>query len=193
MFKRMLFAAWLATATLSPAFATSILPLDLTQIIDQSATAFQGTVVDSRSGRDPQTGLIVTMTTFRVDDVLKGDVGSTHTIKQIGGESASENVRFKVHGVPTFTVGESYVLFMNGVSPQGFSSPVGLSQGRFAIQQGDAGPEVGNGADFGDLTAGMGAEVSGTAKSKTAHGRAAHRLALDEFKQLVRTHTGAKR
>ena len=68
--KRILLAAWLALSSALPAFATSVLPLDLGQIIDQAAVAFQGTVVDVRSGRDPQTGMLVTLTTFRVDDVL---------------------------------------------------------------------------------------------------------------------------
>jgi hypothetical protein len=193
MLKRILLAACLALACAMPALATSVLPLDLGQVIDQSATAFQGTCVDNRTGRDPQTGMLVTMTTFRVDDVLKGDVPATYTIKQIGGTSAAENLNFKVHGVPRFAVGESYVLFMAGVSTAGFSSPIGLSQGRFTIQDGESGPEVGNGRDFRDLTANTpDLQLPPQAKARAAQDKPLHRIGLAEFKQMVRKHAGSK-
>ena len=169
MLKRILLAAWLAVSAALPAFATSVLPLDLGQVIDQSAVAFQGTVVDNRSGRDPQTGMLVTMTTFRVDDVLKGNVPGTYTVKQIGGEDSTTGMRFKAMGVPTFTVGQSYVVFMAGVSSAGFSSPIGLGQGRFQILDGEAGPEVENGRDFREMTANLpNLELPAQAKAKAA-------------------------
>jgi hypothetical protein len=189
MLKRFLFAVWLAVVTALPALATSVLPLDLGQVIDQSVVVFQGTAVDNRTGRDPQTGMLVTMTTFRVDDVLKGELGSTYTIKQIGGTDSASNLHFKVYGVPKYTVGQSYVLFMNGVSSAGFTSPVGLSQGRFLIQDG----EVGNGRDFDELTAGTGMQLPDAAREKAAGSKAHTRLKLDDFKQMVRTHAGRTR
>ena len=190
MLKRILFAAWLALCAAMPASATTVLPLDLGQVIDHSAVAFQGTCIDNRTGRDPQTGMLVTMTTFRVDDVLKGELGAaTYTIKQIGGSDAGTNLHFKVHGVPKYSVGESYVLFMNGVSTAGFTSPVGLSQGRFVIQDG----EVGNGRDFGDLTANMGIELPEASKARAAGGKGLTRIKLDDFKQIVRRHAGRAR
>jgi hypothetical protein len=192
MLKRILIAAWLAVASAMPALATSVLPLDLAQVIDQSAVAFQGTCIDNKSGRDPQTGLIVTMTTFRVDDVLKGDVGATYTIKQLGGENTSEGLNFTVHSIPKFAVGESYVVFMAGVSSAGFSSPIGLSQGRFTIQGGDAGLEVGNGVDFRDLTENMAGVELPQSKAK-ASGAPLRRINLDDFKQIVRKHAGSQR
>jgi hypothetical protein len=192
MFKKIFLAAWLAIAAALPAFATTVLPLNLGEVIDQATTAFQGTVVDNRSGRDPQTGMLVTFTTFRVDDVLKGDVPATYTIKQIGGEDASSNTKFRIHGVPTFTVGQSYVVFMAGVSQAGFSSPIGLTQGRFTIETGDSGLEVGNGNDFRELTANMpDVELPAQAGEK-AQGKPVRRIGLSDFKQMVRKHAGSK-
>ena len=191
MLKRILLAGWLAVCA-APAFATSVLPLDLAQVIDRSAVAFQGTCIDVRTGRDPQSGMVATMITFRVDDVLKGDVGATYTVKQIGGESASEGLHYKVHGMPKYTVGAGYVLFMHGVSSAGFSSPVGLSQGRFTVVSGENGAQVGNGRDFRDLTRDTGIELPAAAKAKAAGGPL-HRVGLDEFKQMVRKHAGSKR
>ncbi len=193
MLKRILLAAWLALSSALPALATSVLPLDLGQIIDQAAVAFQGTVVDVRTGRDPQTGMLVTLTTFRVDDVLKGDVPASYTIKQVGGEDSATGMKFKAFGVPTYAVGQSYVLFMNGVSSAGFTSPVGLHQGRFQVLDGDAGAEVGNGGDFRDLTANHAdLELPPQAKAKAAADVPLRRIGLADFKAMVRKHAGAK-
>jgi hypothetical protein len=186
MLKRILVAAWLAVVTAMPAFATSVLPLDLGQVIDQAAVAFQGTVTDVKSGKDPQTGLLVTLTTFRVDDVLKGDVGATYTVKQVGGEDSSANLRFKAFGVPGYSVGESYVLFFNGVSSAGFTSPVGLQQGRFVIHDN----EVGNGRDFRELTANMDVELPVQA-AKAGADKPMTRMGLDDFKRIVRQRAGS--
>ncbi len=190
MFKRILVAAWLALASALPSFATSVLPLDLGQVIDQSAVAFQGTVIDVRTGRDPQTGILVTMTTFRVDDVLKGDVGSSYTIKQVGGEDSASGVRFKGFGVPTYALGQTYVLFLHAVSTAGFTSPVGLSQGRFQVADGDSGLEVGNGQDLMEMTRNV-PDLQLPAHAKAAN-KPVHRIGLADFKDMVRRHAGAK-
>jgi hypothetical protein len=104
MLKRILLAAWLACCGSLPAFATSVLPVDLGQLVDSAGVSFQGTVVDNRTGRDPQTGMLVTMTTFRVDDVLKGDVPSSYTIKQIGGTDSTTGMTFRAHGIPHLSI-----------------------------------------------------------------------------------------
>ena len=193
MLKRILLASWLAVFSALPAFATSVLPLDLGQVIDQAVVAFQGTAVDVKTGKDPQTGMLVTLTTFRVDDVLKGSVPAMYTIKQIGGTDASAGLTFKAYGVPSYTVGQSYVLFMNGVSSAGFTSPVGLHQGRFQVVDGDAGPEVGNGGDLREMTANTpDLELPPAAKAKAGIDKPVRRVGLDDFKAMVRRHAGAK-
>jgi len=191
--KRFLFAAWLAVFTALPALATSVLPLDLAQIIDQSTTAFQGTVVDTRTGKDPQTGMLVTMTTFRVDDLLKGHVPETYTIKQLGGEDSSTGIRFKAIGVPTFAVGQAYVVFMAGVSSAGFSSPIGLGQGRFEVVDSGSGLEVQNGRDFLEMTANQpNLQLPAQAKAKAGADKPVRRVGLADFKAMVRQHARAK-
>ena len=193
MFKHIVLAAWLAIAAAAPAFATSVKELDLAQIVDDAPIAFQGSVVDTSTGRDPRTGMIVTLTTFRVDDVLKGDVAGTYTIKQIGGVDAAAGIGYKAYGVPTFTKGSSYVVFMTSVSSIGFSNPIGLSQGRFAIEDSGEGLEVGNGRDFTELAANMrGVELPAAAKAKAAAGKPVMRMNLADFKAMVRKHAGSK-
>lgn len=166
--------------------AATVIPLYLDELIDGAAIAFQGTCTENRTQRDLN-GMIVTYTTFAVTDVLKGEVGASHTIKQIGGTIPGEGVQFKIQGVPTFAVGQSYVVFLPGVSSAGFSSPVGLTQGRFSIAEGT----VSNGRDFGDLTARMapGGAARGPQSGVVPDGPQP-RLDLGAFKSLVRQHVG---
>jgi hypothetical protein len=167
------------------AMAASVLPLDLDAIIDGAATAFHGTCIETHSERDAQTGLIVTLTTFAVRDQLKGHAPQTHTIKQLGGR-VGDLVSW-VDGIPSFTPGEEYVVFLYGVSTAGFSSPVGLSQGRFAVHGRPSGSVVGNGRDFREMMPAAAADTPASVRSQAdaAPGRLIH-MDLDEFKQLVR-------
>jgi len=179
---------WLAMAL--PAQAASVLPLYLDEIVADAQIAFQGTCTANRIERDPQTGLIVTYTTFDVREVLKGNVGTTHTIKQVGGRAGTEN--YRVEGVPSFAVGQEYVLFLYGVSSAGFSSPVGLSQGQFVVRTGPGGQEISNGRDFKEMLRSYPVQTlpqSTYGKIQQAPGELKN-LGLDEFKQIVRQQTG---
>jgi hypothetical protein len=90
--------------------------------------------------------------------------------------------------VPKFAVGEEYVLFMPPSSQLGLASPVGLSQGAFAVVPGQAGKEVGNGRDFSQL-------LSANDRTNARSGIAARlqlgpseraRLRLTDFMALLR-------
>ena len=172
--------------------AASVLPLDLDRIVGDATVAFQGTVTDTRSERDAQTGWIVTYVAFRVDDALKGPVGSTYTMKQVGGRLA-DGTTYRVDGVPTFTPGESYVVFLTAPSSLGLSSPIGLFQGKFTITPEG---EVGNGRDFREMTANIPASAippNALARLQQKAGGEVRSLGLDDFKQLVRQRLGSAR
>ena len=170
----------------STAHATSVLPLYLDEIVDSAAVAFEGTVLSNRTTRDEATGLVVTYTTFKVHEALKGSLGETYTVKQVGGDLPAEGVRQKSHGVPRFNTGESMVIFFYGVSEAGFSSPVGLEQGRFFISDEATGPEVTNGRDFRDLAQRMAPPASASAQARLNSAAPVKGLALDDFKKMVR-------
>lgn len=189
MLKRYLLAGLAALAMAAmPAFATTVLPQKLDGIVHDAAIAFEGTCLSNRTERDPQTNLVVTYTTFSVSDVVKGTVGSTYTIKQVGGE-LPDGLTYRVIGVPKFTVGEQYVVFLYGKSRSGFSSPVGLSQGRFVVRQGAAGPEVSNGRDLREMTADIPeTELPQDIAPKLKGGaEPLHGMDLGDFKRLVRS------
>ena len=185
MLKKLFVTCLLLLTVACPAGAASVRQLLLDEIIDTSAIAFQGTCTSNRTERDALTNFIVTYTTFDVKDVLKGSVLTTHTIKQIGGEMPGSELSFRVDGVPTFTVGADYVVFLAGVSSAGFSSPIGLAQGKFSVRQTPAGKTVSNGRNVRELTAQIPPELAPTDAAS------ARRLGLDEFKSLARARVRA--
>ncbi len=89
MLKRLFVAFALCAAIATPVSAHSVREMQLDEIIDTAAVAFEGTVIETHSEKDAASGRIVTYTTFAVTDVLKGNVGAKHTIKQLGGEVAN--------------------------------------------------------------------------------------------------------
>ncbi len=195
-----LFLAFLLCMMVSalPAGATSVQPLYLDQIIDSAATVFEGTCISNRSERDARTGLIVTYTTFQVQDPLKGAPTPTHTIKQIGGRLVNDDGSVqgrRVEGVPGFEVGEHYIVFLYGTSSAGFSSPVGLDQGKFSINSDASGAHVGNGRDFKEMTANRPAlrAPSATQARLSKIDGAVDQMDLNEFKQIVRLQTGVSK
>ncbi len=189
MFRKIIAALAVVFVGTMQAHATSVLPLYLDELVDTAAVAFQGTVLDNRVERDGATGFVVTYTRFAVAEALKGDVGTVHTIKQIGGELAGDTApSFRIQGVPKFVVGGEYVVFLAGVSSAGFSSPIGLSQGKFNIDRAGATAKVANGRDFRDMTANIPASqaTSGLSMRLQPSAARANDAGLDEFKQLVR-------
>ncbi|MDP4027495.1 MAG: hypothetical protein Q8P42_00785 [Gallionella sp.] len=180
--------AWAMLA--ASAQASTVLPLYLDELVASAAVAFQGTCTANRTELEPQTGFVVTYTTFTVTDVLKGTVGSTHTIKQLGGQT--EKINYRVEGGTTFAVGGDYVVFLYGVSSAGFSSPVGLSQGQFTVRQGANGAELSNGRDFKEMLRPYSAKSlpqGAQNKIQQAPEELKH-FGLDDFKQIVRQQTG---
>ena len=112
-------------------------------------------------------------------------------MRQPGGELNGLTVNYHV---PKFAVGEEYVLFMPAPSTIGLASPVGLSQGAFAVVQGQSGKEVGNGRDIAELlpTVDPAAVPPGVANRLQLAPHERKRMDLGEFMTLVRAKAGAK-
>ncbi len=117
------------------AAATSVLPVSLQRMAQTAEMIFHGTAIGNEVRLDQASGRVATYTSFKVIEVIKGNPGVTHTIKQIGGQLPGSNVRQVIHGVPRFDVGEEYVVFLPKASSLGFASPIGLSQGKFDIRK----------------------------------------------------------
>lgn len=192
-FRRTFFAFLAVVVALfaGPAQSASVIPVDFDGLIGNAATAFHGRAIENRTAVEPG-GEIVTFTTFQVEEPLKGAVGMTHTIKQIGGTFG--NKMYRVDGIPKFVTGQSYVVFLYGVSAQGFSSPVALEQGAFSVIPANGTLEVSNGRDFRELLAPVPDDLLPvTVREKLrAKSGSLERLELNEFKRLVREKVGRR-
>ena len=133
MLRQFLFTCFLSFIIATPARASIVLPITLDEIISSSAIAFQGNIIEYKTESEPQTGagFIVCYTTFKVQEVLKGAVGATYTMK----ESMPLCDQTQHPGVTKLVDGKSKIYFLTGASGSGFSSPVGLGQGVFNIIQ----------------------------------------------------------
>lgn len=144
-FQAIIFTIILNIFSVSTASATSLLPLSLEQLSTRATLIFYGTVISNEVIKDEKSGRIATFTNFSINELIKGEAGSTHMIKQIGGYHASSKTRLLIHGVPEFLTGKDYVIFLPEKSTLGFSSPLGLHQGRFTITTVDNETIVSNG------------------------------------------------
>ncbi|MBQ27522.1 MAG: hypothetical protein CMH81_05200 [Nitrospiraceae bacterium] len=109
--------------------------LTLDQMIANATVIFVGQCLTSRSQEDLHFGRTVTVAEFEVVEALKGRLGETHTVKQYGGTVESKSHR--IAGMPTYTPGEDVILFLYGESQYGFTSPVGILQGKFTFVTGE--------------------------------------------------------
>jgi hypothetical protein len=163
--------------------ATTVLPLSLQQLSDRAELIFYGSVLENKVIRDGNNSRIATLTRFQVHDLVKGQAADTHTIKQIGGAIAGGR-SLRIHGVPRYQVGESYVLFLPRPSSLGFSSPVGLQQGNFTVTETDGVKSVSNGAR---LTGYTGANAARAPLALQADDPT--RAKLDDFINSVRAYS----
>lgn len=154
--------ALLALLAAAPAPATTLVRLDLEQLVDTAEGIFTGTavhseVVPSRDGKSP-----FTFVTFQVESSLKGTFpGREVTLRLHGG--ALEDRATIVHGMPEFTVGETYLVFVHGNGVD--ASPVlGWVQGQFRVAR-----EALSGKAI--LVDWRGAPILGIAGGRFEHGR----------------------
>ena len=131
--------------------ATTVLPVSLQKMSSTAEFIFLGKVISNDSGIDDVSGQIATFTTFEVLRELKGNPGTTYTIKQIGGQLPDSDRRLIIKGVPRFHLGKEYIVFIPKQSRLGFSSPVGLSQGKFDVLESEQGKVVSNGRSAASL------------------------------------------
>lgn len=171
--------------TLPSVSATSLLPVGLQQLSTRATLIFYAEVTNNTVSKDEKSGRIATFTEFKIIDLIKGDAGSTHTIKQIGGHLASSATTLRVHGVPEFQPGSSYVVFLPERSTLGFSSPLGLHQGSFTVSIVDGEKIISNGRKLTEQQAQVSDDIQlplAVQADKPTHAR------LDDFINTVRAY-----
>lgn len=116
---------------LSPSFLPAqVRTLDLREMVKSSGMIFIGTVSQARGATDEH-GDIVTYTTFRVERALHGTPGNGTTTKQFGGDVG--NMGTRLDHMRYFHEGERVLVMFYPVSSLGFTSPIGLNQAVWSI------------------------------------------------------------
>lgn len=172
--------AMLLLLSTSPGWATLVPRLTVEQMVDESASVVEGTVVRKSAAWDSTHQFIWTHYEIKVTDVLKGLVGSTVTVSEPGGEV--EGVHMSIAGVPTYQVGEEVVILLSPTEI-GFFRTCGWGQGKFSVETSDGQKTVsapGFGAQIIDMPSKNGEKSVGTAR-KSLDG-----LSLGEFKSRLR-------
>jgi hypothetical protein len=113
--------------------ATMVRPLSMQEMADRAERIFLGQVIEVREGEDEH-GAPVTFVSFAVARSIKGQVPQQLTIKQLGGRSGGGKGKIlRIPGLPMYKEKEEVILFLHGTSGGGFTSPVGLGQGKFIV------------------------------------------------------------
>jgi len=131
---------WLA----SPIQATTIRPMNIVDLIDNSETIVAGRVENVTDGFNAN-GMPYTEITVRVLDRIRGAQGSTYTFRQFGLTGPRTMPDGKVYlggrpeGWPTFRTGEVNLLFLYAKGKAtGFQTTVGLGYGKLGMGNGAA-------------------------------------------------------
>ena len=117
-----------------PAWSTTVLKLDISEMSELAQTIITGHCLSKRTEIDPKDNNIYTYATFKVNQVLKGDLpGDSIAVRHPGGRVGDEISI--VPGVPDFNLDEEVLLFLSSEDDAGYPWVVGLSQGKFHIQK----------------------------------------------------------
>ncbi|HET6373570.1 MAG TPA: hypothetical protein VFG76_09700 [Candidatus Polarisedimenticolia bacterium] len=124
-------ASLLSFAT--PSEASQVRSVNLEEMVQRADRVFSGRCLGVRVAHDPALDRTVTYVTFSVQRVVKGDLHGRVRIKMLGNVDATATPDDRIEGLPRFQAGEEVVLFLHGDSARGLTSPVGFSQGKFAV------------------------------------------------------------
>ena len=113
--------------------ATTLMGMDIDDVAERAELIFEGEVIDSQAQLDSNSGIINTFVTFRVIDLIKGDLGgSSLELKFAGGEFNGEIV--EVSGSTLPMLGETGIYFVESASKDMLNPLLGWSQGHFLIK-----------------------------------------------------------
>ena len=115
----------LAAILAIPSFATTVVKLDLAQLVQRADMIVEGRVEAVYSQWDGGQRLVFTYVSIRVDDPLKGERRQSVLIRQVGGTVGT--IQMSVAGVPQFKRGEMAIVFLKRQDDSTFQV-VGMNQ-----------------------------------------------------------------
>ena len=137
--------------TVSTSYATTIKHVPLARMAQTAEVIFHGRVISNEVRVDDISQRVATFTTFQIIDAIKGANTEAYILKQFGGQLPGSTLVHRIHGMPRFTEGEEYVVFLPEASRLGFASPIGLMQGSFSVGNDASGKTVSNGRAISGL------------------------------------------
>ena len=127
-----LVAGYLVFGTLGSAMATTVVPMDLNDLVGLSSDVVVGKVTAKTADWDPSGSCIVTDYSISVERSLKTTSSGTMNFRAYGGQVGDTVIR--VDGVPEFEIGDLIVLFLDQRHSELF--PVtGMFQGVFRLSE----------------------------------------------------------
>ena len=115
-------------------FATTVLQVDMDFLLNEAMLIFEGEVVSSEAKWNDDKTSITTFTTFRVDEVIKGEIQySTLTLEFSGGTVGETGLHVSAMVYPP--VGENGIYFIENPGLRLVNPLVGWGQGHFRIQK----------------------------------------------------------
>ena len=162
----------------TPASAIVAVERDFPELVARAEQIVAGTVSDIREDADAAGGPYTYVTVDQLS-VLKGDVGSTLTLRFSGGSAGAATAR--ISDMPAFTLGERALLFVAG-NGSSICPLVGVWQGRFRIRH-----DAVRGIDVVEDHAGQSINGREGRQLRRASGKRSSQpaLTLDQFRQLV--------
>jgi hypothetical protein len=112
-----------------PVAATTVRALGLDGLVATADRIVAGTVIGSEAYWTPDGKLILTRHRIAVDETLKGPPSGEVEVTTVGGTVG--DVTLHVSGMAAFRDGERTVVFIE--SSGGYSTVVGLAQGKFSV------------------------------------------------------------
>ena len=132
--RRHALALFAIVACAHAATATTVIAPSFDQLVARAEVIFQGTATDVRCvwEGEGQQHKIVSYVTFKVEDVLKGTVANSYTLRMLGGTVGDRTLT--VSDAPRFAVGDRDILFVEHNGTQ-YMPLVGIMYGRYRLQR----------------------------------------------------------
>jgi len=128
-------AVLLCFSTLTVAVGATRRASTVSDLTSSAARIFRGICERVEVGSVTVAGARLPMTTytFRVSEGFKGSIGTTLTFRQIGVPGGGPMDLGQRAGLPVYSAGGDYLLFLLPESRVGLTSPAGAAQGAFEI------------------------------------------------------------
>ncbi len=186
--KRMFHVLLLSAAMLmifQHASAQRTIRMNIERMVTDAGMIVHGKVTNVESSVDPQTNILSTFVTIAVQENFYGADQPTVTLKMVGGANKRSTLKFAE--MPIFKVGEEIYSLFYAPSKYGFTSPIGMSQGKFSVAYDPLVKTntVRNGVNNARLFSGM--KHAAALKLSPATSANAERLTAEEFSTTIRS------